>query len=273
MGRRKGSKNRPKDGERVISTLITMPAKPEYSVRGRGAGAGRPRQYETYRELDRGRMVELVLSGKSYADVAKQLKAEREELGQEYGLTAMMVKLDVEGALEEWRATNYAELNRVVDREMMRLSRIGEELQSDYEKSKKADAKAMASMLRTLMGSGMSFADARAEIDGMEFAGSPDIQRVRMENIQKRLKLAGAEEVGKKVNVGTNNNIVNYNFKDVDATELKALARSLQDAKYSVEAGVRDVEAVAEEAKEQAAADESSDLGLDFGALEGLGDA
>lgn len=279
MGRPKGSKNRVKTGNRVVDSLVTMPARVTYAVKRRAPGAGRPRQYETYRELDRGRMVEMVLAGMSYQEVAKQLKKERESLGQEYGLTAMMVKLDVEGAMEAWRATNYAELDRVVDREMMRLSKIGEELQADYEKSKKADAKAYASLMRTLIGSGMSFQDAKEEVEKMEFAGSPDIQRVRMENIQKRLKLAGVEDdARKRVNMGSSTNIVTYNFQDVDAGELKALARGLQDAKFAADAGVVKEGEVVSSPSPSGAAPASSDvedreeLGLDLGALEVPGD-
>lgn len=231
------------------------------------SATGKAGMYPVLRLEDTPRMVEMSLSGKSYKDIALILKKEKAEQGIEYNLSAAMVQRDVEAALVEYRASQFANTDKIVNTALAQLGDIYQNLDTDYQRSRKVDSKSAASMLRTLIGAGMTYEEAKAEIDAMDFAGSADIQRAKMENITRRLNILGVNTAPTKSGATENNSqkaasIVNYNIKAMDKDMLKNLVKQMQNDKYSqmVEESV-DEQKPSVEARNEAR-NEDLDLGL-----------
>lgn len=193
--------------------------------------------YPLERQEDLSEMVRLVLDGYSYADVARELSRRRWEKGEEYYLTASMVKADVDGALKEWREANAGEAEKVISRALAKCAVMDRRLAEDYERSRKADGKITAALLKQ----GMSL----EQIQGMEFAGNQDIILARKALMEQELKILGLGKGIVKSEGGTKNV---YNFEGLAPEQMLDIVRGLQDRRYAEVKGV-DVPVVDVEAK------------------------
>lgn len=196
--------------------------------------------YPLERQEDLSEMVRLVLDGYSYADVAKELSRRRWEKGEEYYLTASMVKADVDGALKEWRDANAGEAEKVISRALAKCAVMDRRLAEDYERSRRADGKITAALLKQ----GLSL----EEIQTMEFAGNPDIILARKALMEQELKILGLGKGVVKSEGGTKNV---YNFEGMSPDQMLEIVRGLQDRRYAevkgVSAPIVDVEPKKEE--------------------------
>lgn len=196
--------------------------------------------YPIERQEDLSEMVRLVLDGYTFADVAKELSRRRWDKGEEYYLTASMVKADVETALKDWREQNAGEAEKVISRALAKCAVMDRRLAEDYEKSRKADGKITAALLKQ----GLTL----DEIRQMEFAGNPDIILARKALMEQELKILGLGKGVVKSEGGTKNV---YNFEGMSPDQMLEIVRGLQDRRYAevkgVSAPIVDVEPKKEE--------------------------
>ena len=188
------------------------------------------------------RMFTDLVNAKSYKEITDELNRRHKALGDGFVYTPMMVRSDITAALKRCREKNEAELGKVWSGVVDRLQDTIREGIEGYEDSRRPDARATASMLKSMMMSGMSYEEAMEKIEGMRFAGAPDQQRVVMEAMDRVLKLyglkpnaasGGANAVGApQKNTQVAGTIVNYQGVDEDTkAAMKALAEKLQDQK------------------------------------------
>ena len=183
--------------------------------------------YPLERQEDLSEMVRLVLDGYTFADVAKELSRRRWDKGEECYYSAAMVRADVEGALKEWREANAGEAEKVISRALAKCAVMDRRLAEDYEKSRKADGKVTAALLKQ----GVSL----EEIRKMEFAGNPDIILARKALMEQELKILGLNKGAVKSEGGSKNV---YNFEGLSPDQMLEIVRGLQDRKYAEVKGV-----------------------------------
>lgn len=184
------------------------------------------KKYPLEREEDLSEMVSMVLDGKSYREVALELRRRRQDRGEEYLLTEGMVKSDVEMALSEWQAANVGRVETVIARELAKLADMDRKLAEDYRGSHKVDAKSYASLRKM----GMS----HEEIMGMDFAGDQNIILARKVLQDQTLKILGVNK-GALSDRGTKNY---YNFEGMKPEDMLDMVRGLQDRRYQQVKGV-----------------------------------
>lgn len=212
MGRKRGSGS--SRMPRVVSKAGVMSLQ---------AVTGSSRQvYALERLEDLSEMVRLVLDGYSYADVAREMSRRRWDRGEEYYLTASMVRSDVEGALKEWREANAGEAEKVISRALAKCAVMDRRLAEDYERSRRADGKITAALLKQ----GLSM----EEIGAMEFAGNQDIILARKALMDQELRILGLGRGVVKGDGGTKNV---YNFEGMSSEQMLEIVRGLQDRKYA----------------------------------------
>ena len=184
------------------------------------------KKYPMERQEDLSEMVSMVLDGKSYREVALELRRRRQDRGEEYMLTEGMVKADVEMALSEWQAANVGRVETVIARELAKLADMDRKLADDYRASHKIDAKSYASLRRQ----GLS----QEEIMAMDFAGDQNIILARKVLQDQTLRILGVNK-GALSDAGAKNY---YKFEGMSQDAMLEMVRGLQDRRYQQVKGV-----------------------------------
>ena len=159
--------------------------------------------------------------GHTVPEVTKMLNENRKERGLE-PVSESVVSVNLTELKRVWRSENIENINNFVTREDMRLEKLRDKAQHEYEASKNLKPKDYAPLIKT----GMTIDEIRRAFKDTEFAGDSSFMNVELSISEQQMKLRGVD----KGDV-SQTNVVNYNFKDVGIDELARMADGLQDRK------------------------------------------
>lgn len=236
---------RPKRGEEIGSRIDRGASGPRANVQAiTGQRMSGDARFAVWRKRMQPRMMELYLdpkNGMNYELIAREMNSiARAEGVPEFVMTKGMVMTDVKAGLKDQMAKVEGERDAVFSAATSALSEVIRASMEDYEKSKGVDAKSEASMLRTLMMSGMKYEEAMDKIAEKRYAGDPDHLRVMMDAVGRLAGMHGVsmKELGQAAmsqgqgSQQQSGNIVNYNFGQLPKDLMGDMVRKLQDAKF-----------------------------------------
>lgn len=176
-----------------------------------------------------------VRNPRSFREIAEEMNRRHSEAGIKFRYTEKTVGNEVREALSRVRRQTDDDVAMCISMARTELLKIIKNAAEDYEMSRRADVKAEANLLRTMLrDGGFEYDDAMDIIEMKRYSGNTDYQRVLMEALDRLLDLMGVprKPASQVQPQQVAENIVNYNFDALGMDKMREIVRGMQDGKY-----------------------------------------